>query len=68
MNMNVSGMIVKAENKSIGRKPSATFCSTNPICNGLSLNLGLHGERLRHIRAAVTYYLFIYIYHARIPL
>jgi len=68
MNMNVSGMIVIVEKQSIGRKPSATFSSTNPICNCLSLNLGLHGGRLSHIIAAVTYYLFIYIYHARIPL
>ena len=70
MNMNVSAMIAIAENQSIGRKPSssATFSSTNPTCNGLSLNLGLHGERLSHIIAAVTYHLFTYIYHVKIPL
>jgi len=68
MDMNVSGMIVIVENQSTGRKPSTTFSSTNPICNGLSLNLDLHDERLSHVIAAVTYHQFIYIYHARIPL
>lgn len=69
MNMNVSGTIAIAENQSIGRKPSpSATLTTNSIQNGLSLNLGLHGERLSHIIAAVTYHLFIYIYHARIPL
>jgi hypothetical protein len=67
--MNISGMIVTAgEKKSIRRKPSATFSSTNLIRSDLSLKLGLHGERFSRIIAAVTYYLFIYIYHARIPL
>jgi len=68
--MNVSGMIVIVENQSIGRKPSrsATFSSTNPKCSGLSLNLGIHGESLSHAIAAATYHLFIYIYHAKIPL
>jgi hypothetical protein len=68
--MNVSGMIVIVENQSVGRKPSpsAIFSSTNPTCNGLSLNLGLHGEMLSHVIAVVTCHLFVYIYHAKIPL
>jgi len=70
MKVNISGMIVIVENQNTGRKlsPCATFSSTNPICSALSLNLGLIGERLSHTIAAVTYHLFIYIYHARIPL